>query len=141
MDARRLKRLPLFADLSDHQLKQIATWADEVDLPPGKHLVEQGDFPHEFFVIESGTAEVTRDGQHIADLGPGDFFGEMALHDALRRTATVTTTSDVSAVVMFQREFHIMDEHMPQVCQKIHDVMDERRRGDAARGTSGDAPS
>ncbi len=53
----------------------------------------------------------------------------------------MTTTSDVSAVVMFQREFRIMDEHMPQVCQKIHDVMDERRRGDAARGAGGDSPS
>ena len=136
MDAKRLKKLPLFAELSDHELKQIAAWTDEVDLPAGKHLVEQGAFPHEFFVIESGTAEVTRDGQHLADLGPGDFFGEMALHDAHRRSATVTATSDLSAVVMFQREFHIMDDKMPAVCQKIHDVMARRRSDDEAHGAT-----
>jgi CRP-like cAMP-binding protein len=134
MDAERLRKLPLFADLPDDQLRQVALWTDEIDVPAGKHLVEQGSFPHEFIVIEQGTAEVTRNGEHIADLGPGDFFGEMALHEDHRRMATVTATSDLTAVVMFQREFRIMDEHMPQVCRKIHAEMDRRRRENEARG-------
>jgi CRP-like cAMP-binding protein len=134
VDAERLRKLPLFADLPQDQLLQIATWTDDVDVPAGKHLIEQGSFPHEFMVIEKGTAEVTHDGEHVADLGPGDFFGEMALHEDQRRMATVTATSDLTAVVMFRREFHVMDQRFPLVCRRIHEEMDRRRRENKARG-------
>src|SRR3712207_2513231 len=92
VDAARLKTLPLFGDLAHHDLEKIARWADEVDVRPGKTLVTQGSFPHEFMVIESGTCDVTVDGQRIAELGPGDFFGEMALLEHQRRSASVTAT-------------------------------------------------
>jgi CRP/FNR family transcriptional regulator, cyclic AMP receptor protein len=136
MDIDRLKTLPLFADLSNRELERIATWADEVDLPAGKHLIEQGAFAHEFFVITEGTAEVTHDGQHLADLGPGDFFGEIALLENQRRTASVVATSPLRVVVMFGREFEAMERELPEVATRVRDAMTARRGHDQDAGTS-----
>jgi CRP-like cAMP-binding protein len=133
MDAGRLKRVPLFADLSKRQLERLARWADEVDVREGRDLMDQGSFPHEFMVIESGTAEVLVDGEHVADLREGDFFGEMALLVEQRRTATVTATSDLRVIVMHERDFRAMEDEMPEVAGRIKAVMDERRRSDASR--------
>ena len=128
MDAERLKQLPLFADLPTKQRGRIASWADEIDLPAGKQLIEQGTFAHEFFLITEGTAEVLHDGKHLANLGPGDFFGEIALLEGHRRTASVVTTSPVRVVVMFSREFDAMDRELPEVAERIRQEMLARRR-------------
>jgi CRP-like cAMP-binding protein len=133
VDAERLKRIPLFADLSRRDLDRLARRTDEVDVKAGRHLVDQGAFPHEFIVIESGAAEVLVDGERVAELGEGDFFGEMALLVEQRRTATVTATSDLRVIVMHERDFRAMEDEMPEVAARIQTVMDERRRGDAAR--------
>ncbi len=135
MDADRLKAIPLFGDLPHRDLERLARWTDEVDVKAGKHLVDQGAFPHEFMLIESGTAEVVHDGTRIAELGPGDFFGEMALLEEYRRTATVTASSDLRIVVMHERDFRAMEEQMPEVAQRIRAVMDERRGRDQQRAT------
>ena len=87
-------------------------------------LAREGDIGHEFFVIDSGTAEVTRDGERIAELGPGDFFGEMALLEEDRRNATVTATSDMNLIVMTRSSFRALDQSAPQV----HGVVDEAIR-------------
>ena len=123
-----MKQLPLFADLPHKQLERVATWADEIDLPAGKHLIEQGAFAHEFFLITEGTAEVLHDGKHLGDLGPGDFFGEIALLEGHRRTASVITTSPMRVVVMFSREFDAMDRELPEVAERIRQEMLNRRR-------------
>lgn len=127
MDAERLKDLPLFRDLSQREREKLARWADEVDLPAGKPLIEQGAFPHEFFVLQEGTAEVTHDGQHLADLGPGDFFGEIALVEHHRRTASVVTTSPSRVIVMTTREFEAMERELPEVAERIRATMVARR--------------
>ena len=134
MDAERLKTLPLFEDLSNDERARIATWADEVDLPAGKHLMDQGNFPHEFMLIEDGTADVIHDGTAIASLGPGDFFGEMALLEDQRRMASVVATSPIRVVVMHSRDFRAMEDAMPEVAARIRSVMDERRQRDEERG-------
>ena len=126
MDAQRLRAIPLFSTISKKDLEQVARWADEVDVPAGKHLVEQGRFAHEFFVIESGTADVFVDGAKVADLGAGDFFGEIALIEPQRRTATVTASTPVTAIAMHARDFHAMAETMPAVCDRITTAMRER---------------
>jgi CRP-like cAMP-binding protein len=131
VDAARLKTLPLFGDLAHHDLEKIARWADEVDVRPGKTLVTQGSFPHEFMVIESGTCDVTVDGQRIAELGPGDFFGEMALLEHQRRSATVTATSDLRLIVMHDRDFRAMEDELPEVARMISATMEERRARNA----------
>jgi CRP-like cAMP-binding protein len=127
VDADRLKRIPLFEDLSRRQLERLAMWIDEVDVLAGERLIDQGAFPHEFMVIESGTAEVSHSGEHLADLGPGDFFGEMALLEHHRRSATVTATSGLRVVVMHERDFRAMEAEMPEVARRIRAVMEERR--------------
>lgn len=127
MDADRLKNVPLFADLTDGERKQVAQWADEIDVREGEHLVHQGAFAHEFFVILEGSADVTRNGEHLTELGPGDFFGEIALLEEERRTASVTAKSPMKVVVMFGRDFRNMDEHMPHVAEQIKKAIQERR--------------
>ncbi len=128
MDPARLKAIPLFAELSDHEREQVARWADEIDVRQGEHLVHQGAFAHEFFVILEGNAEVTKDGERLTELGPGDFFGEIALMEAERRTASVTATSPMKVIVMFGRDFRQMDHQMPHVATKIQQAIEERRK-------------
>ena len=126
MDADRLKAIPLFQGLSKHQREQVSTWAEEVDFEPGKRIVEQGEFAHEFFVIEEGTAEVTVDGDRVDALGPGDFFGEIALLETERRTASVIATAPLRCIVMHARHFSSMEQTMSEVAEQIRQEM--RRR-------------
>jgi CRP/FNR family cyclic AMP-dependent transcriptional regulator len=126
VDAKRLEEIPLFAGLSKRERERVARWADEIDEPAGYRLVDQGNFAHEFFVLLDGTVEVTKDEQHLTDLGPGDFFGEIALVGHERRTATVTATTPVRAVVMHARDFGAMRSEMPLVCDRIETAIRER---------------
>jgi CRP-like cAMP-binding protein len=127
VDPSRLKSIPLFAELSDHDRAQVARWADELDVPEGKHLVDQGRFAHEFFVIEEGTADVRKGDERLTELGPGDFFGEIALIDRDRRTASVIATSPMRTIVMFGRDFRQMEDQMPSVAARIRQAIEERR--------------
>ncbi len=126
MDPALLQSVPLFRDLSAHDRGQVARWADEIDVPADYRLAEEGRFAHEFFVILDGTVEVTKAGERVADLGPGDFFGEIGLIETERRTATVASTSPLRAVVMHQRDFAAMKDEFPQVCERIHDAIRSR---------------
>ena len=126
VDAKSLERVPLFAGLSKRDRERIAKWADEIDEPAGYHLVDQGQWAHEFFVLLEGSVEVTKDGQHLADLGPGDFFGEIALVGHERRTASVRATTPVRAIVMHSREFGAMRGELPTVCDRIETAIRER---------------
>ncbi len=126
MDVEKLSSVPLFRDLPRRERKQVARWADEVDLPAGKHLLEEGRFPHEFFVLLEGSVEVTHDGKQLAVLGPGDFLGEIALVENVRRTATVVATTPVRAIVMHSREFMAMEAELPKVAARIQDAIRER---------------
>jgi CRP/FNR family transcriptional regulator, cyclic AMP receptor protein len=127
VDAGRLKSIPLFAELSDHERVQVARWADELDVEAGKHLVDEGRFAHEFFVIEEGTAEVRHGDQKLTELGPGDFFGEIALVERDRRTASVIATTPMRTIVMFGRDFRQMESEMPSVAARIRQAIEERR--------------
>ena len=127
MKADRLRKIPLFEGLSEHDYDRLERWTDEIDVPANKHLVNEGAYPHEFMVIEAGTAEVTHEDQHIAELGPGDFFGEIALLLDVPRTATVVATSDITLVVMHERDFRAMEEEIPTVRERIAAIMEERR--------------
>lgn len=126
MDAERLARIPLFAGLTKHDRQQVARWADEVEVPEGKRLLEEGRLPHEFFVIEEGGAVVTRAGRPIAELGPGDFFGEIAILADERRTATVTAASPMRLIVMTDRDFREMARSFPEVAQRVSEAVRER---------------
>lgn len=126
MDPKRLQSVPLFEGLSRKTLERLSRDMDEVDLPEGKVLAQQGRFAYEFFIIEEGTAGVTREGQRVGELGPGDFFGEIGLLEGDRRTATVTTTSPMRAIVMTGRDFRSMEQEQPEVGRQIRAKMEER---------------
>jgi CRP-like cAMP-binding protein len=126
MDARQLTTIPLFSNLSTHQLEQLAVWMDEVDLPAGKNLLHEGTFAYEFVVIESGSATVSVDGHQVNDLGAGDFFGEIGLLATTRRTASVETTSPTRVAVITGPNFHAMIREFPQIAEKVRAVMAER---------------
>ena len=126
MDAKSLERVPLFAGLSHRDREKIARWSDSIDLPAGKHLLDQGRLPHEFFVIVDGEVEVLHDGQRLATLGPGEFFGEIALIEHGRRTASVVTTTPTTLAVMSPASFAAMRREMPEVALRIDDAIRER---------------
>lgn len=128
MDEQRVLLIPLFAGLSKKERQTIAQHADELDFGEGRHLVREGEFPYEFFILEAGSAEVTHDGEHLADLGPGDFFGEMALVDRARRNASVVATSPIKVVVMTGQAFRQMKRELPAVCERITQEVKERGR-------------
>jgi CRP/FNR family cyclic AMP-dependent transcriptional regulator len=122
----RLESVPFFGMMRKKELAQVAQQCDDVDVPAGKVLAREGDIGHEFFVIDSGSAEVTRGGEHVADLGPGDFFGEMALLQEERRTATVTATTPMTVIVMTRAQFRAIDQSMPKVHAAVARAIEER---------------
>jgi CRP/FNR family cyclic AMP-dependent transcriptional regulator len=124
----RLKDVPFFSGMSKKELAAVAQQTDEIDVPAGKVLAREGDFGQEFFIIDSGTADVSRGGERIGQLGPGDFFGEMALLEEERRTATVTATSPMSLVVMTRSSFRTLDRTMPKVHATVAQAIAERRQ-------------
>ena len=128
MDEHRLTSVPLFASLSDKERRRIAQCADEVDLPEGEHLVREGRFAYEMFVVEEGTAKVLRGDEHIADLGPGDVIGEMATMTDGQRNATVIATSPMTLIVMTSREFRQVAKDLPVVGERIRSIIEERTR-------------
>jgi CRP/FNR family transcriptional regulator, cyclic AMP receptor protein len=114
-----IKRAPLFADCSHSELEQIAQIADEIDLAEGKALTREGEPGREFFVLLEGEADVSRDGQSINKLGPGDFFGEIALVEDVPRTATVTATTPVRVLVVTDRAFQQLLQKQPELQRKV----------------------
>ena len=121
-----IQRVPLFARCSRRELNEIASIADEIDLPENKELIREGDRGREFFVLLEGSAEVRKDGRTINTLEQGDFFGEIALVSRSPRTATVTTTSPVRALVITDRSFRSLLEHSPQIQLKVLEALAER---------------
>jgi CRP/FNR family transcriptional regulator, cyclic AMP receptor protein len=126
-----LKRVPLFAGCSRKELARIATLADEIDFKPGKTLIREGELGREFFVLVDGTAQISRKGRRIDTAGPGDFFGEMALLADQPRNATVTTTSDVGALVVTARSFRDLIGNNPLIALKVMRAVAERLPPDA----------
>jgi CRP/FNR family transcriptional regulator, cyclic AMP receptor protein len=126
MDPRDVQSIPLFAGLSKDDQKVVAQYADEVDVPAGKVLAEEGRLAYEFFAITEGTADVTLGGQHAAALGPGDFFGEIGLLAGDRRVASVVATSPMSLVVLTGSQLRAIDSRMPGVAERIRGAMAQR---------------
>jgi CRP/FNR family transcriptional regulator, cyclic AMP receptor protein len=121
-----IRRAPLFASCSKRELEEIARIADEIDLREGKEMTRQGSRGREFFVLLEGEAEVTRDGAVINELGPGDFFGEIALVSDSPRTATVTATTPVRTLVVTATSFKRLLDDQPEIQRKVLVELAER---------------
>jgi CRP-like cAMP-binding protein len=128
MDESDLQSIPLFESLPRDARAVIARHSDAIDIEEGTELVRQGEFAYEFFVIEDGSAEVLRNGEHIADLGPGDFLGEMGIVGKVVRNATVTATSPSKVIVMTGQAFRSMSSSNPDVAGRIESAVEERCR-------------
>jgi CRP/FNR family transcriptional regulator, cyclic AMP receptor protein len=128
MDEARLRAIPLFAGLGKKERRSVAQQADEVDIETGRHLVREGEFAYEFFAIEDGTAEVRRGEQYLADLGPGDFFGEMGLIGDATRNASVIATSPLTVMVLTGSAFRHIEREHPEVSKQIRKAIEERCR-------------
>jgi CRP/FNR family transcriptional regulator, cyclic AMP receptor protein len=118
--------VPLFAQCSKGELQEIAAIADEIDIAEGKQLTTEGSPGREFFVIIEGTASVAQDGNQINELGPGDFFGEVALVKDTPRTATVTATSPVRALVITRQNFKRLIEQQPDIERTVLKALVDR---------------
>ena len=126
MDEARLAALSLFSTLSKPELRRIAQVSDEIDVKAGRHLVDEGEFAYEFFVIERGTADVTQGDEVIAQLGPGDVLGEIGALGRGRRTASVTATSDLCAMVMTALDLRTLTREMPLLGERLQRAIEHR---------------
>jgi CRP-like cAMP-binding protein len=121
-----LASVPLFNSLNDGQLAELAQWFDVKDASEGARLCGEGASGYSFFVLTRGTASVTCDGESVGTLEPGDFFGEIAILGDGRRTATVTTSSPATLLVMFGTEFRQLEAAHPDIAARVRDAMNER---------------
>jgi CRP/FNR family transcriptional regulator, cyclic AMP receptor protein len=101
----RLRRVPMFSGCSEKQLQFIATRVEDVDIPAGRVLTEEGQSGGEFFIILSGNAEVRQGGKVIDEMTTGDHFGEIALLDNGPRTATVVAKTPMRTLVLSPSQF------------------------------------
>jgi CRP/FNR family cyclic AMP-dependent transcriptional regulator len=121
-----IKRVPLFGNLSKGELAEVAKAADELDFKEGKELTREGRPGREFFILLEGRADVTKGKRRLRTLKNGDFFGEIALVTNAPRTATVTTTSPVRALVISERSFKRLLEESSQIQLKVLQALAER---------------
>jgi cAMP-dependent protein kinase regulator len=121
-----MRRVPLFSGCSKGELKQIARLADEVDMPAGKVLTEQGTPGREFFILLDGTVDVVRDGNLVDTLGAGDFFGETALLSDRPRNATVTASTPLRTLVISERDFYALLIDTPKIQWKVLRALADR---------------
>ena len=126
MDPARLKKIPVFTDLSDQERDHIAALAAEVSVPRGKELVREGDYSYDVLAIEEGTASVDRHGEHIADLGPGDVFGEMGVLKREQRNATVVATSPMLLVTLTSWDIRRLRKTVPDAVDHLRQVVAQR---------------
>jgi CRP/FNR family transcriptional regulator, cyclic AMP receptor protein len=129
LEASQLKSIPLFQTVSDEELAEIAPFAEEVSVEAGVQLVREGDFSDEFFAIEEGEAQVSRSGEHVADLGPGDFFGEIGVLERDLRNASVAAKTDMRLVTLTGWDMKRMEKAMPQAAERVREVLAARRTG------------
>jgi CRP-like cAMP-binding protein len=123
-----LKRVPLFARMGRKELERVGQLADEIEVGLDRVLAEQGTTGHEFFFVLDGRLMVLDGHRPIATLGPGDFFGEIALLDGRPRTATVRAEGIARLLVIGHREFHALMDDFPEVRRSVLEAVAERLR-------------
>jgi len=126
IDPQELASVPLFASLSEDERRSLAGRFEDRSVRPGARLCGEGASGYCFFVLTEGSADVTVAGDVVRSLGPGDFFGEVAMLDGGRRTATVIASSEAKVLVLFGSEFRRLQQEQPETAAAIEAVMRER---------------
>ena len=114
-----LSQIELFTELSAKELKEVSRFLTRVSVAEGKDLTVQGEVGREFMIVVEGTASVRRNGRLVAKLGPGDFFGELAVIAGVPRTATVTADTPMVVEALNRREFSSLLDRSPKLARKI----------------------
>jgi CRP-like cAMP-binding protein len=127
MDPARLQKIPVFAGLSDEELRHVAQLAAEVSVEAGKELVREGDYAYDVLAIEEGTARVERDGRVVAELGPGDVVGEMGVLERSQRNATVVSTSPMLLVTLTSWDIRRLRKSAPEAVDHLRGLVEQRR--------------
>ena len=127
MDPARLKKIPVFADLSDDERSHIAALAAEVSVSAGRELVREGDYSYDVLAIEEGTARVERNGQYIDEVGPGDVVGEMGVLERSQRNATVIATSPMLLVTLTTWDIRRLRKSAPRAVEHLREIVARRR--------------
>jgi CRP/FNR family transcriptional regulator, cyclic AMP receptor protein len=140
MKESKLKAVRLFADLSRRELRRLSSVTDEVIVPTGTRLIDEGTFAHEFLLIEAGTADVRRGGELVAQLGPGDFAGEIGVIRDARRNATVEATTELTAIVISGRDLRQVMHELPGVAAQIEAEITARLAAASASGRAASDP-
>ena len=126
MDPSSLKKFDLFKDVDESKLSKIAPFTMLVEFPDGKTIIQEGGYSNDFYAIESGTAKVERGGETIAEIGPGDVFGEQGLLERQERSASVVATSALRALKIEHWEIPRMRKAMPEVLEQLQKTIEER---------------
>jgi CRP-like cAMP-binding protein len=126
VDAEGLSSIPLFSTLPEDALRKLAFWTSELSVSEGKHLVEEGDYAYDLFIIQDGIAQVQHEGQPVAELGPGDFFGEMGVLKNDRRNATVVAKTPMRLLTLSHWDVKRLRKTAPEVLEQLGNVLQER---------------
>jgi CRP-like cAMP-binding protein len=126
-----IRRIPLFAECTRAELVEVAISADEREAAEGERLTQEGSRGREFFILVEGAVAVRRGGALLAELGPGDWFGEIAILTYKPRTATVTAMTPVRLLVVSDRAFRQVVETAPRVALKVLRNVADRLEQDA----------
>jgi CRP-like cAMP-binding protein len=126
VDRSRLEAFPILSGLGADDLDAIASVASEIEVEAGRVLTAEGDFGHALFAIEQGKAEVSRDGEVLRALGPGDVFGEVAVLASGRRTADVVSTTPMSLIAIFKRDVWALERRSPEAAERLRALVAER---------------
>jgi CRP/FNR family transcriptional regulator, cyclic AMP receptor protein len=121
-----IRKIPLFSECSRAELEAVATVADELHLPAGRVLIQQGDVGRELFVLVDGKVEVEQDGKPIGTRSSGDFLGEIAVVTRRPRTATVTALTDVRVLVLTDLNFKRLLADVPSISVKVLKALGDR---------------
>ncbi len=123
-----LERVPLFSACNKTELKSLAKRTNDIKVDAGQVIIREHQGAYEFFVVFEGQAEVTRDGKRVGVIGPGDFFGELALLDRGLRNATVTALTPMEIIVLPQWDFEQALDEAPRMTRKLLTGMARRLR-------------
>lgn len=127
METSQLKRIPLFADVPDEDLRLIATFAESKEVGPGSVIMKEGGFSNEFMAIESGKVEIQKDGEPVAELGEGEIFGEAGLLEKSKRNASVVAKESTRLIIIKQWEMARMKKKLPHLVEEIKSLLEERQ--------------
>lgn len=130
LEPEKLKSISLFENFSEEELRQISPFAEQVEVDEGEVLAREGDYSYTFMGIEEGGVKVERDGETVAELGPGDFFGEIGLLEKSLRTATVTATQPTRLITLTGWDMARVEKAMPEAIERLHRVIEERKPAD-----------